>query len=832
MTVQEAQVDDLHESDEEEFVDELTPGTQLMHGQYTIESFLNSGGFGITYLARDSLDRLVVIKECFPGSFCRRQNASVVARSRAHSAELRSIVRLFTQEARSLAKAGHPNVVGVHQVFEDNGTAYMALDYVEGMDLLEIITETPGVLTPTQIRGYLVKMLDAISFVHKQGILHRDISPDNILVRADNEPVLIDFGAAREEASKQSRLLSALRVVKDGYSPQEFYVAGSEQSDSCDLYSLAASFYHIITGDLPPDSQTRLAAAAAGDVDPFVPLGQRTNDYDEVFCSALDKAMSVLPRERIQSAEDWIAMLNGEAVAAAPEAKKNATKRPAAATKVAAGGSDKSKMPILLGSTAAVIAVAAVGYFATQGGSEDLASATVPVETPQIDITDAPLVSATQPNLNDAPIVAIEESAPVTPDVIEVQPSPSVTVVAPTGATQQGIPPSVGAPDEGVDLALAPDLAPALSEDPFVNLSDPASPPVAPVEESISLESLPAGVELVTPEAAVPQDQLPAGVELITPETTTPEPAQNELPAGVELIAPETATLEPAQNELPAGVELIAPETAENQLPAGVELIVPETATSETAPNALPAGVELIVPETPAAQLPAGVELIAPETAALEPAQDQLPAGVELITPEASDTVAPTEPAEVSSVMGKLIAGSLPFTLSETDPGVVETVSPGAPFWLVEGTRILTIEGQPVLNTAQANALAKASDAEASGGTVRLNVTTEAQVSGAAIDRVLNVQPVHSTILLNGLGFESSETESGIWSTVVTAAPSGSSLEAGDEVVAFIPTNERIQGADTLRQIIERDLETGRTEFSFAIQRDGQMWVESFTLTK
>ena len=131
------------EFDGEEFVDELKPGTKLMLGQYTIEDFLAAGGFGITYLAKDSLDRRVVIKECFPGSFCRRQNHSVTPRSRAHQNELKSIVRMFSQEAMSLAKANHPNIVGVHQVFEENNTAYMALDYVHGRDLLEILQEEP-----------------------------------------------------------------------------------------------------------------------------------------------------------------------------------------------------------------------------------------------------------------------------------------------------------------------------------------------------------------------------------------------------------------------------------------------------------------------------------------------------------------------------------------------------------------------------------------------------------------------------------------------------------------------------------------------------------------
>ena len=237
----------LVEPGEKDFADELAPGTQLLHGQYTITRFLNAGGFGITYLAHDSLERKIVIKECFPGAFCRRSRMVVQARSRAHQAELQSIVRLFVQEARSLAKLEHPNIVGVHQVFEDNNTAYMALDFIEGRDLLELIEEGNWDPEPSEIVGILRQLLGAVSFIHNEGVLHRDISPDNILIEEDGNPILIDFGAAREQATKQSRVLSALRVVKDGYSPQEFYIAGAEQGAWSDLYALGASFYHLIS---------------------------------------------------------------------------------------------------------------------------------------------------------------------------------------------------------------------------------------------------------------------------------------------------------------------------------------------------------------------------------------------------------------------------------------------------------------------------------------------------------------------------------------------------------------------------------------------------------
>ena len=290
--------------------DALPPGTQLLGGQYTIERYLSSGGFGITYLARDSLDRTVVIKECYPEALCSRENKTVRSRSSGTGGEFQSLVSMFVREARSIAKLQHPNIVGVHQVFEDNQTAYMALDLIEGQDLLCIIEDDPDSLTPDRVQVLLRTLLDAIGTVHAQDMLHRDISPDNVLVDARGNPILIDFGAAREHASKKSRAISALLVVKDGYSPQEFYISGGRQGPCSDLYGLAATFVHVITGAPPPNSQNRLAALAGNRPDPYEPLVGRVQGYPQPFLAAIDMAMNVFPNDRIQSASDWLAMID------------------------------------------------------------------------------------------------------------------------------------------------------------------------------------------------------------------------------------------------------------------------------------------------------------------------------------------------------------------------------------------------------------------------------------------------------------------------------------------------------------------------------------------
>lgn len=291
---------------EDTYSEELKPRTQLLHGQYTIMRFLNSGGFALTYLARDSLKRTVVIKECFPVSLCTRRGDVVQPRAQAHEKDYRAIVRMFTHEAHRLAKLRHPNIVGVHQVFEDNNTAYMVLDYIDGHDLLDLIESGRGRLAPRQVKDILIRLLNAVACIHEHSLLHRDISPDNILLDRRGNPILIDFGAARERATRASRVLSSLQVVKDGYSPQEFYISGAAHSPSGDLYALAATFYHLITGAAPPSSQLRLAAVAANQPDPMRSLAGRFPEYEPDFLMAIERALSIAPGDRPQSAQEWL----------------------------------------------------------------------------------------------------------------------------------------------------------------------------------------------------------------------------------------------------------------------------------------------------------------------------------------------------------------------------------------------------------------------------------------------------------------------------------------------------------------------------------------------
>ncbi|UWQ81730.1 serine/threonine protein kinase (plasmid) [Leisingera sp. S132] len=288
---------------------ELPCGFKLLQGQYQIERPLISGGFGITYLARDSLERRVVIKECFPAGICRRNGAEVEPAAQEHAKSCRNVLRAFLREAHLLARAEHPGIVGVHQVFKENQTAYIAMEFIDGLDLLTVREEQPERLTAPVLRQILTQALEALGCLHGLGILHRDISPDNLLLGQDGTLTLIDFGAAAGSTPKDDTALPMLLAVKDGYSAHELYKPDLPQRPACDIYALGATFYYLITGAPPPGSQQRLNAVMAGNPDPCPPLLGGPWAADPALLATVDQAMSVPPAERFQSARAWAEML-------------------------------------------------------------------------------------------------------------------------------------------------------------------------------------------------------------------------------------------------------------------------------------------------------------------------------------------------------------------------------------------------------------------------------------------------------------------------------------------------------------------------------------------
>lgn len=292
-----------------ELEDVLLPGALLKGGQYRIRSFLNAGGLGVAYLAQDRNLRDVVLKECFVPEFCRRSQGRVIPRSEAHRQNLRKAITSFLDEAKLLSGLSHANVIRAHEAFEDNDTAYVVLDYVKGRDLQETIDDPQACLTPSVLVGIAQRLISALAHVHGRGLLHCDISPDNVCLGPRSEPVLIDFGSARPFVNGVALPHDGFCLVKDGYSPPEFYTMTADRTPQSDIYALGATLHHAVSSSIPVDSQTRLTAHVDGRPDPVLPLRGRVTGFPAAFLASIDRAMAIDPGHRFATAKDWLRAL-------------------------------------------------------------------------------------------------------------------------------------------------------------------------------------------------------------------------------------------------------------------------------------------------------------------------------------------------------------------------------------------------------------------------------------------------------------------------------------------------------------------------------------------
>ena len=236
----------------------LPSGTELV-GDYRIERVLGAGGFGVTYLADEiALARLVTIKEYFPSDIAARtEGIEAAPRSQDCAGDYRWGLDRFIEEAQTLAKFNHPNIVRVYRYFRANNTGYMVLHFEEGQSLKAWLKALGRAPRQKELDAIIAPLLDALELIHKSDFLHRDIAPDNIIIRKTGDPVLIDFGSARGEIASHTKTVSAL--VKPGYSPYEQYAETSRrQGPWTDIYALGATLYHAVTGKRPPDAPSRM----------------------------------------------------------------------------------------------------------------------------------------------------------------------------------------------------------------------------------------------------------------------------------------------------------------------------------------------------------------------------------------------------------------------------------------------------------------------------------------------------------------------------------------------------------------------------------------------
>ena len=348
---------DLAEN-EKKFPVALRVGT-VLNNRYIVGRVLGQGGFGITYLAWDTkLEAKVAVKEFMPNEIATRVGTTVSVAVESRTQDFTYGAERFQEEARTLAKfMGQPNIAGVTDYFDENDTSYFVMDYIEGISFKTYIANHGGKVSVEDACNVMIPVLQALTAVHAEGFIHRDVTPDNIYITKDGMVKLLDFGSARYSIGDKSKSLDV--ILKVGYAPKEQYIRRSRQGPFTDVYSCAACFYAALTGFLPPESLERL------DNDTLVPVSQCGIDIPEYLDKAILKGLAVQPEDRFQSAAEFLDAIEQQQVVEVPG------KAPAAPT---AGGqldaliAKAKQMPKLYGAIAAAVVVVLVAVGVLTGG--------------------------------------------------------------------------------------------------------------------------------------------------------------------------------------------------------------------------------------------------------------------------------------------------------------------------------------------------------------------------------------------------------------------------------------------------------------------------------
>jgi hypothetical protein len=378
----------------------LPAGTRL--DEFEILRPLGVGGFGIVYLALDhSLLRQVALKEFMPRELAARgPGGIVVPRSPRCAEQFERSLESFFNEARLLAPFNHPALVRVHRFWKANGTAYLAMQYCPGVTLMQARGTMRGPPDEAWLRAIVEPILDALERLHRAGVFHRDISPDNILLLPNGRPILLDFGSARRVVGPGTKSLTA--VLKPNFAPVEQYgdAAGMAQGPWTDLYALGATLHFMLTGEVPVPAVLRVVkdvrtplAAAGGSAFPGV---------ETRFLAAVDWTVAVAPKDRPQSVAALRQALGYDQPHMPPRAAGSRAKRPGRRALVALGLAAFGVLAV-----AAWALVATTSMFAATAPAQ----ASVPRLTPRVAPT--PIAAAVPP----APAVhATQAPAPVAPE--------------------------------------------------------------------------------------------------------------------------------------------------------------------------------------------------------------------------------------------------------------------------------------------------------------------------------------------------------------------------------------------------------------------------------
>ena len=404
----------------ERFPMALMPGT-ILAGKYIVGRVLGQGGFGITYVAQDyQTKQLVAMKEFFPDTMASRTAGNKIqAHTGATGENFVYGKDCFLEEAKTLAEfIGNENIVRVISYFEENGTAYFAMEYIEGESFQDYIKSHGGKVSWEEATKFLLPVMDALAAVHSKGIVHRDVTPDNIYITKEGVVKLLDFGAARYSLGDKSRSLDV--VLKHGFAPKEQYTRHGKQGPFTDVYTVAASFYFALTGKKTPDAIDRM------DEDDLVPpssLGVSLPVHAE---DAILKALNVQPQDRFQSMTDFKQALLGTSgsgsmtsFAETPvnEVKPVTEQTPSAGDSTAPAPKDR-KIWVMLAGICGIIVLLVVIIILLVSGNKNDAEPSVPSAV----IAEESTGQQEQGPQNDAQNEIVDQSATTDPNVTADQP--------------------------------------------------------------------------------------------------------------------------------------------------------------------------------------------------------------------------------------------------------------------------------------------------------------------------------------------------------------------------------------------------------------------------
>jgi serine/threonine protein kinase len=285
----------------------LKAGTPI--AGYVIVRVLGTGGFGITYEADSPFTaKRVAIKEFFPRGIASREGDGRIVFAERDDEVVRWALKRFESSTLDQCKLKHPNIVDVVHYVKDNGTGYMIMEYVEGQTLEAWLRESGLPPSPEQLRPLIEPVFSALDYLHAENMIHRDIAPDNIMIRTDGSPVIIDFGAIKlieQQTQIRSQAEKSFMVAKQFYSPPEQIQPDGELDERADIYSLGAVLYRALSGYPPANAEERMQKLAFRKPDPFRPLTEIATTLDWQIADAIDCALAFEAGDRYPTIADF-----------------------------------------------------------------------------------------------------------------------------------------------------------------------------------------------------------------------------------------------------------------------------------------------------------------------------------------------------------------------------------------------------------------------------------------------------------------------------------------------------------------------------------------------